>query len=35
MIGAIVLTLNISSQPKNEIPSRQMSRADKFLALFR
>lgn len=35
MIGAIVLTLNFSSQRKNEIPSRQMSRSDKFLALFR
>ena len=35
MIGAIVLTLNFSSQRKNEMPSRQIARSDKFLAMFR
>mgnify|MGYP003956924073 FL=1 len=35
MIGAIVLTLNFSSQRKNELASRQLSRSDSFLAFFR
>jgi len=35
MIGAIVLTLNFSSQRKNEIVFRQLSRSDNFLAFFR
>ena len=35
MIGAIVLTLNFSSQRKNEMQSRQIARSDKFLAMFR
>ena len=35
MIGAIVLTLNFSSQRKNELVSRQLSRSDYFLASFR
>ena len=35
MIGAIVLTLNFSSQRKNEMPSRQIARSDKLLAMFR
>ena len=35
MIGAIVLTLNFSSQRKNELSSRQLSRSDGFLAFFR
>ena len=35
MIGAIVLTLNFSSQRKNELVFRQLSRSDNFLAFFR
>ena len=35
MIGAIVLTLNFSSQRKNELVSRQLSRSDNFLAFFK
>lgn len=35
MVGAIVLTLNFSSQRKNELPSRQLSRSDTFLSFFR
>ena len=32
MVGAIVLTLNFSSQRRNEFASRQLSRSDNFLA---
>jgi NADH-quinone oxidoreductase subunit J len=35
MIGAIVLTLNFSSQRKNELVFSQLSRSDNFLAFFR
>jgi len=35
MIGAIVLTLNFSSQRKNELVFRQISRSDNILAFFR
>jgi NADH-quinone oxidoreductase subunit J len=35
MIGAIVLTLNFSSQRKSELVSRQLSRSDNFLAFFK
>eukprot|EP00605_Chrysophyceae_sp_TOSAG23-4_P002974 GSChrysophyteH1.ASY1.ANO1.3276.1 assembled CDS len=35
MIGAIILTLNFSSQRKNEMPLRQLSRSDNFLTFFR
>ena len=34
MVGAIVLTLSFTSVRKNELPVRQMSRSDKFLAFF-
>lgn len=34
MIGAIILTLNFSSQRKNEMPLRQLSRSDNFLTFF-
>jgi len=35
MVGAIVLTLSFTSVRKNEMPVRQMSRSDKFLAFFK
>ena len=35
MVGAIVLTLNFSSQRRNELVSRQLSRSDNFLAFFK
>ena len=35
MVGAIVLTLNFSSQRRNELASRQLSRSDNFLAFFK
>lgn len=35
MIGAIVLTLNFSSQRKNELVYRQLSRTDNFLSFFK
>ena len=35
IVGAIVLTLNFSSQRKNELASRQLSRSDNFLSFFR
>lgn len=35
MIGAIVLTLNFSSQRKNELVYRQLSRSDNFLSFFK
>jgi NADH-quinone oxidoreductase subunit J len=35
MLGAIVLTLNFSSDRKNEITSRQLSRSDNFLSFFK
>jgi NADH-quinone oxidoreductase subunit J len=34
MIGAISLTLNFSSERKNELVQRQLSRSDNFLAFF-
>jgi NADH-quinone oxidoreductase subunit J len=34
MVGAIVLTLNFSSQRKNELVYRQLSRSDNFLTFF-
>jgi NADH-quinone oxidoreductase subunit J len=35
MVGAIVLTLNFSSQRKNELVYRQLSRSDNFLSFFK
>jgi|TARA_B110000902_G_C14075847_1_gene501121 NADH-quinone oxidoreductase subunit J len=35
MLGAIVLTLNFSSQRKTELSARQLSRSDNFLAFFK
>jgi NADH:ubiquinone oxidoreductase subunit 6 (subunit J) len=35
MVGAIVLTLNFSSQRKNEFAFRQLSRSDNFLSFFK
>ena len=35
MVGAIVLTLNFSSQRRNELVARQLSRSDNFLAFFK
>ena len=35
MIGAIVLTLNFSSQRKSELVNKQLSRSDNFLAFFK